>query len=62
VRVLTSSSGLLQWSDREVARLKPSWVRRFTRRQRALARFPEALTLATLVAATVFFALSLERF
>ena len=47
VRVLTSSSGLLQWSDREVARLKPSWVRRFTRRQRALARFPEALTLAS---------------
>ena len=61
-RAVARSSGLMEWSDRELARLKPSWTRRFIRRQRLLARLFETLTLVTLVVATVFFALSLERF
>lgn len=61
-RAVACSSGLLEWSEREIARLNLSWVRRFTNRQRRFARILETLTLATLVAATVFFALSLERF
>ena len=61
-RGLAQSSGLMEWSDREIARLKPSWARRFIRRQRFLARLLERLTLATLVVASMFFALSLERF
>ena len=31
-RGLAQSSGLMEWSDREIARLKPSWARRFIRR------------------------------
>ncbi len=61
-RAVARSSGLLEWSEREIARLQPSWTRRFIHRQRRLARFFETLTLVTLVGATVFFALSLERF
>ena len=61
-RAVARSSGLMEWSDRELARLKPSWTRRFIRRQRLLARLFEMLTLTTLVVATLFFALSLERF
>ncbi len=61
-RAVGHSSGLLEWSAREIARLQPSWVRRFIKRQRRLARFFEMLTLATLLAATGFFALSLEWF
>ncbi len=61
-RAVARSSGWLEWSEREIARLQPSWVRRFIKRQRRLARFFETLTFATLLAATVFFALSLERF
>jgi hypothetical protein len=61
-RALAQSSGLKEWSDREILRLKPSWTRRFTRQQRFLARVLETLALATLVVASTFFALSLERF
>ena len=61
-RAVARSSGLLEWSDCEIARLKPSWVRRFISRQRFLARLLERVTLVILVVATTFFALSLERF
>jgi hypothetical protein len=61
-RAIAHSSGLKEWSDREVIRLKPSWAKRFKRRQRFLARVLETLALATLVVASTFFALSLERF
>jgi hypothetical protein len=61
-RAIARSSGLLEWSDREIARLQPSWVRRFITRQRRLARFLETLSLATLLAATLCFALSVEWF
>lgn len=61
-RAFARSSGLKEWSDREIVRLKPSWTKRFTRQQRFLARVLETLALATLVVASAFFALSLERF
>jgi hypothetical protein len=61
-RARAQLSGLKEWSDREVVRLKPSWTRRFTRQQRFLARILETLALATLVVASAFFALSIERF
>ena len=61
-RAYAQLSGLKEWSDHEVIRLKPSWTRRFTRRQRFLARVLETLALATLVVASTFFALSIERF
>jgi hypothetical protein len=61
-RAIAQSSGLKEWSDREVIRLKPSWAKRFKRQQRFLARILETLALATLVVASTFFALSLERF
>jgi len=61
-RARAQLTGLKEWSDREVVRLKPSWTRRFTRQQRFLARILETLALATLVVASAFFALSIERF
>ncbi len=61
-RAYAKLSGLKEWSDHEVIRLKPSWTRRFTRQQRFLARVLETLALATLVVASTFFAMSLERF
>jgi hypothetical protein len=61
-RAYAQLSGLKEWSDHEVIRLKPSWTRRFTRQQRFLARVLETLALATLVVASTFFALSIERF
>jgi hypothetical protein len=61
-RARAALSGLKEWSDHEVIRLKPSWTRRFTRQQRFLARILETLALATLVVASTFFALSIERF
>jgi hypothetical protein len=61
-RAYARLSGLKEWSDHEVIRLKPSWTRRFTRQQRFLARVLETLALATLVVASTFFALSIERF
>jgi hypothetical protein len=61
-RAYARLSGLKEWSDHEVIRLKPSWTRRFTRQQRFLARVLETLALATLVVASTFFAMSIERF
>jgi hypothetical protein len=61
-RAVAHSSGLMEWSDREVARLKPSWARRFISQQRFLARLLGRLTLVTLGVASTVFALSLERF
>ncbi len=61
-RAYAKLSGLKEWSDHEVIRLKPSWTRRFTRRQRFVARVLETLALVTLVVASTFFAMSIERF
>ena len=57
-RPVVTSCGLMEWSDREIGRLRPAWVKEFLRRHVWRCAF---LTLLYLVAFT-FLAASFERY
>lgn len=57
-RALVESSGVKEWSDRELARLHPSWVKAFLRRHATRCAVLACLYLFTLV----LLGASLERY
>ena len=56
------SSGLKEWSDGELARLRPDWARTFRRRTHVKAWILFAVALASSAAGTMFFGFSVERY
>lgn len=62
LRAEVTTSGLKEWSDKELVRLRPDWARTFRRRTHIKAWILFAVALASSAAGTMFFGFSVERY